>query len=130
MAGDKDILAQTVYHEARGEGAQGWRAVAFVIMTRARANRSRWGGSSVSDVCKQQFQFECWNAGRNTEINDTTTYNAIKKVTDRIYEGSDRDDPTGGADHYNNPRKEGYPPWTGGCTPTVKIGNHQFYKEN
>lgn len=126
---DKDILAQTVYHEARGEGEQGWRGVAFVIINRAKANKPHWGGSSVSSVCKQKWQFECWNPGYDTQIREKSVFNQIKKVTDRIYDGQDRNDPTGGADHYNNPDKEGYKEWTEGCRKTVKINNHQFYKE-
>lgn len=125
---DKDILAQTVYHEARGEKEKGVRGVAHVIMNRSKANKSYWGGDSVGKVCKQPGQFECWNAGRSTEIKERARYNEIKQITDRIYDGRDRDDPTGGADHYNNPAKEGYPGWTDNCDRKERIGNHQFYK--
>lgn len=125
---DKDILAQTAYHEARGEDNDGVKAVANVIMNRAKANKSYWGGNSVSGVCKKKGQFECWNDGQNTEIKERSRYNEIKQITDRIYDGHDRHDPTGGADHYNNPSKEGYPDWTKRCKRTKTIGNHQFYE--
>lgn len=125
---DKKILAQTVYLEACGEIQEGWRGVAFVIINRAKQNRSYWCGRNVADVCKCPGQFECWNRGKDYQISDTTTYNKIKTVTDKIYNGSDSSDPTLEADHYNNPDKEGYPEWTKNCRKTVKIGNHQFYK--
>lgn len=125
---DKEILAQTVYHEARGESEDGWKGVAHVIMNRSKANKSYWGGNSVASVCKQPGQFECWNKGRNTEITEWSRYNNIKQITDRIYDGHDSYDLTEGADHYNNPSKEGYPGWTGNCDRKMKIGNHQFYK--
>ncbi|XP_037037550.1 spore cortex-lytic enzyme-like [Bradysia coprophila] len=124
---DKDILAQTVYHEARGESEDGWKAVAHVIKNRAKANKSYWGGNSVARVCKQPGQFECWD-GRNTEIKETSKYNQIKKVTDQILDDYDSYDLTNGADHYNNPDKEGYPGWTKNCDRKAKIGNHQFYE--
>lgn len=125
---DKDVLAQTVYHEARGESEEGWRGVAHTIMNRTKENKSYWGGSSAKDVCMQPGQFECWDQGRNTEITEKSKYNQIKQITDRVYDGKDRSDPTGGADHYNNPDKEGYPEWTNNCDRKVKIGGHQFYK--
>lgn len=125
---DKEILAKTVYLEARGEGEQGWRAVAFVIMTRARLNKSYWGGNTVKGVCMKSGQFECWNPGQNQTIDDESLYRRIKQVTDRIYDGIDQDDPTEKSDHYNNPSKEGKPEWTKNCDETVEIGEHQFYR--
>ncbi len=125
---DKDALAKTAYHEARGEGEDGWRSVAHVVKNRAKRNKEYWGGDSVHDVCMQPGQFECWDKGRSTAIEDKTLYNKIKNVTDRVYDGYDSD-PTDGSDHYNNPTKEGYPEWTKNCNRTKKIGNHQFYKD-
>lgn len=126
--GDKEILARTVYLEARCEPETGWRGVAFVIMNRAKLNKSYWGGSSVSGVCLKPLQFSCWNAGMNTEIRDESLYGRIKQVSDRIYDGIDRDDPTLGSDHYINPRLVKPPKWTNNCVETVMIGQHQFYK--
>jgi len=37
-------------------------------------------------------------------------------------------DPTSGCDHYNNPDKEGFPPWTNNVMRVIKIGHHQFYR--
>lgn len=127
--GDKEILAKTVYLEARGEPTEGWRGVAFVIMNRAKLNKSYWGGSSVGGVCSKRGQFECWNPGQNQTVDDASLYKRIKHYTDLIYDGIDQDDPTSGSDHYNNPRIENPPPdWTKNCRKTVMIGEHQFYK--
>ena len=38
---DKFVMAQTMWGEARGEGAQGQEAVAWVIKNRRDANRLR-----------------------------------------------------------------------------------------
>lgn len=78
---------------------------------------------NLPNKCKHPRQFECWNPGKNTDIEDGSTYNKIKEVTDRVYDGYDGDDPTDGADHYNNPDKEGYPQWTENCDRKAKIGN-------
>lgn len=121
---EKEILAKTVYLEARGEIRKGWRAVAFVIMTRVKRDKDYWGGNTVKGVCFQKRMFECWNADKDKLIGDSALYRQIKQVTDRIYDGDDTDDPTFGSDHY----KERKPGWTANCIETVKIGNHQFYK--
>lgn len=127
--GDKEILAKTVYLEARGEPTDGWRGVAFVIMNRAKLNKAYWGGRLVRDVCLKPYQFECWNPEQNHTIDDSSLYKRIKQITDLIYDKKDLDDPTSGSDHYNNPSIENPPPdWTKNCNKTVKIENHQFYK--
>ncbi|KAG4066621.1 hypothetical protein HA402_007257 [Bradysia odoriphaga] len=124
---EKEIFAKTVYLEARGESDEGCRAVGHVIKNRAKLNKDYWGGRSIRDVCLQPGQFECWDSGQNTEIKERSRYDQIKRITGRIYDGNDAD-PTGGADHYNNPDKEGYKSWMKNCDRKKKIGNHQFYK--
>ena len=51
-----DVLAETLWCEARGEGKIGVDAVASVIM-----NRAKRSGKKVSEVCLQRKQFSCWN---------------------------------------------------------------------
>lgn len=48
LDGDVRCVAQAVFHEARGESVQGQRAVADVVMNRARSGR--WGGSACAVV--------------------------------------------------------------------------------
>jgi len=126
---DYQTLLKTVYAEARGEVEEGQRAVAWVIKNRADLNRSYWGGRSIAAVCRMRddqgrYQFECWQYG-DIVMSDTHARNSIDAWLPNVYLGRD---PTGGSDHYNNPEKEGYPPWTKNCEWTVKIENHQFYK--
>ncbi|KAI9556477.1 hypothetical protein GHT06_016265 [Daphnia sinensis] len=123
-------LLKTVFGEARGESVEGQRAVAWVIKNRADLNRSYWGGSNIARVCKHPGQFECWNDASYIEnaIRSTSgkaEYDAIDRWLPHVYQGPD---PTGGADHFNNPDKEGYPSWTANCHFLMKIGGHQFYK--
>lgn len=48
MDGDVRCVAQAVYHEARGESVQGQRAVADVVMNRARSGK--WGNDACAVV--------------------------------------------------------------------------------
>ena len=61
---ETDILARTIYGEARGESISGMEAVASVVLNRvAFANRRGrfWWGNSIAEVCRAPKQFSCWN---------------------------------------------------------------------
>ena len=51
-------LTLTIYHEARGESVAGQKAVAKVILNRAKKN-----GWPVSNVVLSRKQFSCFNEG-------------------------------------------------------------------
>jgi hypothetical protein len=55
-----DVLARTLWGEARGEGLPGMHAVANIICT--RASNPRWWGTEIASVCTKPYQFSCWNA--------------------------------------------------------------------
>lgn len=118
---DSQILAATLWAEARGEPYEGIQWVAHVIK-----NRKNKSGTSYRDVCLAPWQFECWNNRSEIMIDDTETFKKCKEIAVQVMNSSS--DPTGGCDHYNNPDKEGYPNWTNNCTRDKKIGGHQFYK--
>ncbi len=127
---DFQVLLDTIFAEARGESEQGQRAVAWVIKNRADMNRPYWGGGSIADVCLRPGQFECWNGNGAQKIEEDKRREPgavaeIEAWLPNVFLGRD---PSNGSDHYNNPSKEGYPPWTANCHRTVKIGNHQFYR--
>lgn len=122
-----DVFPETLYHEARGEGEEGITHAAWVIRNRAEQNKSYWGGDKVDDVCRHPGQFECWD-GRPTPINEPDKLDDCKRIAAKVMTEDAANDPTGGADHYNNPDKEGYPSWTNNCNQLKKVGNHQFYK--
>ena len=62
---DIEILARTIYGEARGEygrvdgGLAALIAVGNVIVNRAQ--HQTWFGRSIRDVCLKPYQFSCWN---------------------------------------------------------------------
>ena len=124
---DVDVVARTVYGEARGESQEGRIAVAKVIV-----NRWRHSGGSLESVCKKPKQFSCWNV-------DDPNYPIIKDVTyaDQVFLQClsavavaldlKAADPTKGSRHYHAPRVSPY--WAVGHTPVVEIGGHVFYND-
>jgi N-acetylmuramoyl-L-alanine amidase len=122
-----DVFPQTLYHEARGEGETGIEWVAWVIRNRAAKDKSYWGGSQIDNVCRHPGQFECWD-GRPTPIKEPNQLKQCQDIARKVIKKDASADPTGGADHYNNPDKERKPNWINKCDPLKKVGNHQFYK--
>lgn len=53
--GDAKLLAQLIYHEARGEGFNGWAAVGEVVMNRIYSDKFP---DTLKDVVYQKGQFE------------------------------------------------------------------------
>lgn len=128
-----DVLARTLYGEARGEGLAGIEAVAAVVMNRvarARANGGWWWGDDVVSVCRRRWQFSCWNpcdpnrarieaAGPGDRVFDLCRRVARRAVAGRLA------DPTGGATHYHADHV--FPAWARGRAPSAVIGRHLFY---
>jgi N-acetylmuramoyl-L-alanine amidase len=126
QASEKDVLAATLYAEARGEPEEGQIWVVWVIRNRALKKTTSSNRYTWKDVCLSPQQFECWNGREDIHINDIPAFRKCLQIIDEVL--VEADDPTGGCDHYNNPDEEGYPPWTKNCRRVKRIGNHQFYK--
>lgn len=133
---DFDVLARTIWGEARGEGIKGQKAVAFVIMERVRD--ARWP-SAITSVCRQPMQFSCWNeSGRQSQRRDCTVVHSDVLIATGCYTAAvlvateyDQDDMTCGANHYlttdlfNSDRR---PSWADPEKVTVAVGNHTFLR--
>ncbi len=130
---DFDILARTIYGEARGEiklscGLKGLQAVAWVIKNRFHKNLKK----TIAQVCQTPYQFSCWNKSdpnRNIilelSLNDDM-YQCCYEVGKSVLFNKNLD-PTCGANHYHScfimP-----PYWADEEKKTKIIGNHVFYK--
>lgn len=125
-----DVLARTIWGEARGDGRAGMVAVANVIVNRAK--HPRWWGTDIVSVCLKPWQFSSWNANdpnreKLMSVDGTdpqfTTALAIADAAfmDRL------PDTTGGADSYYADSIAA-PPWTEKATFTAKIGHQRFYR--
>ncbi|NQU58997.1 MAG: cell wall hydrolase [Rhodospirillales bacterium] len=128
-----ELLARTLYGEARGETVRGKEAVACVIINRVKRARERggyWWGDSLGLVCQKPWQFSCWNAGdpnlkKITAVApDNRVFQSCIRIARRAATGA-LDDLTGGATHYHT--KGVNPPWSRAKAPSLEIGNHLFY---
>lgn len=130
---DIDILARTIWGEARGETEQGMQAIACVVMNRlkkARENNGYWWGDTVRAICQKPYQFSCWNADdpnaskiRVVDEQDPILIQA-RHIARRYVLGFG-EDITKGATHYHT--KSIRPYWVKSMEETVKICNHIFY---
>lgn len=129
---DIDIVARTLWGEARGENYQGRVAVAWVIRNRATKSPAYNWPNTPKAVCLQPKQFSCWNDNdpNLSELKQVTTQDSIfKECLDiaRFVLTKDISDPTHEADHYYaNWIKT--PSWAVGQKVTATIGKHRFYK--
>lgn len=151
---DVDVLSMTLWGEARGEGESGMRAVAHVIVNRARHNR--WS-DTISGVARQDRQFSCWNDDdvnselmpkmlefynylkhkpdgwkewyeefkRSPDYPGFQKYLEARQIARDVLENQD-DDPTNGAVFYHTSAISPY--WARGQQVVARIGAHQFYR--
>ncbi len=129
-----DVLARTLWGEARGEGSAGMRSVACVVLNRVKLAQERgrfWWGNNIIQVCQKPYQFSCWNRSdpnfkKLQEIDERSPYFASAVAIAKRAVFDELDDPTGGATHYHAAGIEPY--WARREKPTAVIGRHIFYK--
>ena len=126
---DLQILASTIYGEARGEDSSGKYAVACVIYNRWEKKKYT---KTIYDICLAPKQFSCWNKDDPnykllTEPNrplDKAYIDSLEEAIFVLREGK-HNDITNGATHYHT--KNIMPYWAKGKQPCATIGNHLFY---
>lgn len=131
---DLDVMARTIWAEARGEPYVGQIAVAWVI--RNRAADKRWP-RTIHGVCKQPWQFSCWNGEIKAELQDAN-YKAMMSadvgtpgflralgVAAGVLAGDLMTYLPRSTCHYH---VDGLSPaWAAGNHPCAAIGRHLFY---
>jgi len=132
-----DILARTIYGEARGEfhnksaGISGLIAVGNVVLN--RLSRGKRFGQTIKEVCLKEKQFSCWNTDDpnyliiSKEIIKDSVFDICQKVSENLMRHI-WPDLTKNSDHYHHVGLDSKPYWTRGHTYQVQIGNHLFYK--
>tara|TARA_R110001592_G_scaffold27763_21_gene102859 strand:- start:1596 stop:2096 length:501 start_codon:yes stop_codon:yes gene_type:complete len=129
----RDVLARTLWGEARGEGTGGMQAVANVILNRVKVAQERgkfWWGNNIIQVCQKPYQFSCWNRSdpnfrklQSVDAGDAH-FAAALRMARRALAGT-LADITLGATHYHAADIKPY--WARGKKPTAVIGHHIFY---
>jgi N-acetylmuramoyl-L-alanine amidase len=135
---DIEILARTIYGEARGEygrsdgGIAALIAVGNVVMNRLKAKT--WYGLTIKDICQKPFQFSCWNQQDPNQALITspqveqdplfkTCYHVAHQVSTHQWP-----DLTQGSDHYYAVTLSTPPAWSHKERPRLKLGQHVFFK--
>lgn len=131
---DFDIVARTLYGEARGEyskvGIAAFIAVANVIAN--RTTHSKKYGVTYADVCLKPRQFSCWNASdpnriiiQEETLDKEPLFRITKTVAQKVMFGL-WPDLTKGSDHYHALSCKPY--WAKENKIRLQLGNHIFYK--
>ena len=136
FSSDIDILARTIYGEARGESDQGKAAVAWTVINRVNFAQNRggyWWGNSIRRVCLKPWQYSCWNRNdpnRNVILNVTASNSIFARCLEIAEDVIARrsSTPVDGATHYYADYISP-PSWAHSGTFVIKIGVHLFYKD-
>lgn len=132
---DIDILARTIWGEARGESISGMEAVASVVLNRVAFSKRRgryWWGNDITGVCQAPKQFSCWNKSdpnyqKIIKVgSEDINYCMCRRIAERAVSGT-LEDKTRGATHYHT--RNCAPAWARGKKPCAEIGNHLFYND-
>ena len=116
---DLQCLSEALYFEARGEGAQGQRAVAEVILNRVDHPRFP---KTVCGVVNQRGQF---TYNKNARIREKGTFARVQKVAIAALSGAPRT-LTDGATYFHT--RQVKPSWSRRFERTTRIGSHIFYR--
>src|ERR1700747_235291 len=118
-------LARNIYHEARGEGESGMRAVATVTLNRSKSYEFP---HDLCDVVFQKFHKKCqfsWYCDKRIgQIVDTNSWNSSIRIARESMDGKTIDI-LDDVVYYHSTKVK--PHWNKRFV--VQIGNHKFYKE-
>lgn len=124
---DIDILARTIYGEARGEKTIGKKAIACVVLNRYKSGK--WfAGKTIAETCQKKYQFSCWNPTdpnrqKILEASDSELAE-YKKIAEDFITGKEKDFLCGST-HYHTLNIK--PAWANGKKADFQIGQHLFY---
>lgn len=138
--GDMQVLARTVWGEARGEGNEGMEAVARVIVNRYKAKKWFTGYviengkkvPSIKETCLKKYQFSCWNKNdanyQKLLIIDEEDKSFAKclKVAEAAVTGNLVDFINNATFYHTKSIK---PNWALHHAPCFESGNHLFYND-
>ncbi|MDP9709279.1 UNVERIFIED_ORG: spore germination cell wall hydrolase CwlJ-like protein [Pseudomonas fluorescens] len=133
---DRDVLARTLWGEARGESLAGKIAVAWTIRNRVFDGKTNsWWGEGYAGVCQKPYQFSCWNKGdpnypflsgaREIPFRELAQ---CRIAADQVIDGK-VSDPTGGATHYYALSMKTPPAWAAKAKQTLLLGGHVFFRD-
>lgn len=123
-----EVIARTLWGEARGEGYVGMQAVANVI---GKREQLKWKmASDFKDVCLSPKQFSCWNTedpNRNKLLSvdmSDVEYRTALSIANNLMAGK-LPNIVRSADSYEVRGTNAY--WSQGLRPVASVGKHDFY---
>jgi len=133
---DRDILARTLWGEARGESLAGQIAVAWTIRNRVNDGKAKsWWGEGYAGVCQKPYQFSCWNKSdpnyaylSGAKPIPFREFAQAQIAADQVIAGR-VPDPTGGATHYYATTMLKPPVCATGAKQTLKLGHQVFFRD-
>jgi len=136
---DRELIARIVQCEAGGEGENGMKAVATVIMNRVNVSTGEYArisqGGSIRNIIFQPGQFDCARESIYNQYNPQNIYNMTPtevhyNIADWAIAGNKLNE-TGDCLWYLNPFKptcSGTFPSNGSGTFHTRLGEHCFYR--
>lgn len=128
---DSDILARTIFGEARGGGKALMSAVASTILNRVA--KQTWYGHTISEVCKKPYQYSCWlPSDPNCAIIEAVDKTApvfcdALAIAEQAIAGKLEDTTDKATHYYSNYIDE--PKWAQGHIPCAASGNMLFFND-
>ncbi len=132
---DVDVMARTIYGEARAEPIAGKIAVGRIIINRAELDlrgdgKPDWWGEGITGVCQAPMQFSCWNPTdpnrrllMAVQLGDRIFADCIAAAALAI--AGDGAPWLSRCTHYH--ARGVMPAWAKGKAPAGIIGRHLFY---
>jgi len=126
---EKQCLTAALFHEARGEGLQGIKAVASVIENR---RQSQQYPSTYCKIIKQHKQFSFVQEGKpihkleqQVKPSEKEVFALVSRVAEQVLEGRFKPTLPAKVLHYTTHAVRNQ--WTAKMQVVAKIGNHRFY---
>jgi hypothetical protein len=134
--GERECLAQAIYHEARGESATGQMAVANIIVNRARSTKFPQSLCGViyqnADKGKYRCQFTFACDGRDDTPGERRAWAASQDLAREVYaefaQGEDIGVLPGTALYYHTTAVR--PSWANTFSRVAVVDSHIFYSPN
>lgn len=130
---DVEILARTIWAEARGNPPADDLPVCFSVINRFRARRW-YSGDTVAETCLIAYQYSSWNTNDPNRRKlaalpfEDAKLEEYRRMVQDAWAGR-LADPTNGATHYYADTIHETPPWVKEATLCGQFGHHRFYKD-
>ncbi len=130
---ERELLARLIQCEAGGEGTEGMKAVASVVMNRVRAENGEFArvsnGGDVRAIILQPYQFTCTQTRNNTQnIYNMNPTNVHYEIADWALAGNTTAS-VGNSLFFFNPFSSNCPNYFPSQVGIIynKVGKHCFY---